>query len=140
VNKKYLLALALGVVLVGGCAPQDRTESDREQQSYEDLDELRQAIEDAGHECDQYRVVEDPILALHRAECSRGVSLVIHQDTEQAQESINDVADHVNAAGEVSVHLIGPNWSVNCGQEVELCTQLQNGGVGGGVIERAPDA
>src|SRR5690606_16292245 len=89
---------------------------------YESIYDLREKVEEAGTTCTDWSIVAEPTNAVERASCTSAVVLSIHRDAAQVQRSIEAIAEvTVAALDRASVHLIGPNWSVNCGDSVSLC-------------------
>lgn len=92
---------------------------------YESVFDMREIVEDAGITCDTWEVIGDVINAVERAECTRTVVFSIHESASQARAAVDDVAAvSTGLLDRRSGHLIGPNWSMNCGDDVELCERL----------------
>ena len=87
--------------------------------------DLRTAVESSGYACSGWEVIAEPIDAIERATCTDQVVVSIHTDASQAQAAIENTAEIVTSMlDEDSVHLTGPNWSINCGSDLDLCEQF----------------
>lgn len=91
---------------------------------YSSVFDLRERIESIGYMCTSWEVISSPTNALERAQCA-DVVLSIHTNASEAQMSVDNVAELMTSIEVMSVHLIGPNWSVNCSDDEDLCDQLQ---------------
>jgi hypothetical protein len=92
---------------------------------YDNVGQLGDAVEDAGYRCDTFEVISDPAGALERAECTSSVTLGIYADQDEAWASVETVHTLMDGLGGLSVHVVGPNWTVNCGDDEQLCRDLQ---------------
>jgi len=91
---------------------------------YSSVFDLRERVESIGYMCTSWDVLSSPTNALERAQCA-DVVLSIHTNASEAQMSVDNVAELMTSIGVMSVHLIGPNWSVNCSDDEDLCDEFQ---------------
>lgn len=96
-----------------------------EAQEYTGVRELRTAVEAAGHMCTSFEMVDDPTGALERAACTYSTTLGFYSEQAEAWASLDSLRFAADITGDRSVHLVGPNWTVNCGDDVVLCEDLQ---------------
>jgi hypothetical protein len=74
--------------------------------------------------------VADPVSALERATCSDEVVLSVYTDADQVQTAIDEFIEGPGAmAAELeveleSVWLVGDTWSINCGEDMNLCAKF----------------
>lgn len=122
----------IALAVLAGCGSRDPGTTDPQSSetsappapvSYESVYDLRAVIESSGIECDPWEVLSTPVNAVERALCGEH-PIAIHADAAQAQMSVEEVADGVNGIGRTSVHVTGPNWSINCGEDEALGQQL----------------
>lgn len=108
---------------------------------YESVSDLREAVEASGHSCDAFGVREDlPGNATESADCTSGSVISVFPSATDAQAAAEDVNEvFTSFFGIESVHLVGPNWSINCAVNLELCEDLQNS-MGGSIVASEPDA
>jgi len=105
---------------------------------YSSVYDLRDRAERAGVTCAGWDVVASPTRAIERAVCTDQLTFAIHTDASQVAESVENIAQVTNELlGQRSVVLVGPNWSVNCSDDVTACEQL-HGILGGEVETREP--
>ena len=105
---------------------------------YDSVYDLRELVEEGGTECADWEVLAEPAGATERATCTSSVVLSLYTDAAQVARSIDTTAAITNSVDLVSAHIAGPNWSVTCGEEVQLCRRLRDH-VGGELEIRSPD-
>ena len=95
---------------------------------YDSVFDLRDAIEATGYECDTFEIRSGASSqARESAECSDAVLLTIFDNATDAKAAAESTAEIVTGIiGLNSVHLIGPNWSINCGDEQSTCEDFQD--------------
>lgn len=100
---------------------------------------LREALElHTSFRCTGYAEVLEVRGALERATCGDEYVISVYASQTDVKESVDVVANIVNMTGSVSVHAIGENWSVNCGDNEKLCQEIGNG-LGGELHIRKPE-
>jgi hypothetical protein len=131
-----VLAAAFGWVRDGGA--DDDELSTATARAFDNIDDLRDAVEDAGISCTEFSLRGSSEFAAASADCTDSLVLAIHDSDADAR------AQHALRAtllggltGESSHTLIGPNWSVNCPEE--QCDQLQ-AVLGGEILTSDGDA
>jgi hypothetical protein len=132
-TRTFLIAL-VALVVLAGCGGSNSDSGDTSAPpapvSYESVYDLKNIVENIGVECDTWSIIPTPDNAVERATCTESLVMAIHTDAAQVQRSVDSVAATLNAFGRASVHVTGPNWSINCGQDEELGQQLA-GATGG---------
>jgi hypothetical protein len=58
------------------------------------------------------------------ADCTGNVTLSIHADATQVQQSVEFSAELFRSLGLVGTYLTGPNWSITC-YDTDACEDLQ---------------
>lgn len=91
---------------------------------YESVYDIRVAVEESGFQCSDWEVVSEPIGAVERATCTSAVVFSIYADASQARSSIDIARDLIVSLGRDSVFLVGPNWSVNCSDDLVRCEEF----------------
>jgi hypothetical protein len=95
---------------------------------YSSVDDMRDVVESAGFACTAWRPLTEvePTDAVEIAKCTSDAIFLIHTDAAQVRMSVDSRAETINSlTGGTSVALLGPNWAVNCGEEVDTCAELQ---------------
>lgn len=128
-------ALAAGIaVATGGSGTGEQGGAATAREQYDTVEQLRDAVEAAGYECTMFERVATPTNAVERAACTSEVTLAIHTDNAQAWASVRAVNTLLDGTGLKSVHLVGSNWTVNCGDLERTCEQLHE--AMGGQLDR----
>jgi hypothetical protein len=84
--------------------------------------------------CTTYNEIPNPTGAVARAECTEQSGFGIFNDKTEAEKSARSVGEMVaGALGDPSIHVVGQNWTVNCGSDRPLCEQVQ-AGLGGELL------
>ena len=104
---------------------------------YDSVYDLREQVEEAGLACNAWAIIANPDGATERATCSPQVVLSIYENASEVQRSVDRIAEMSLAVDLSSNHVVGPNWSVNCGAEADLCTSLWES-LGGEIDSREP--
>jgi hypothetical protein len=104
---------------------------------YDSVYDLRDRAEEAGVTCEDWVIIGNPDGAIERATCTSAVVLSIHENAAEVQRSVDFTADLALAFDLKSHHVVGPNWSVNCGSEADICVALRES-LGGEVDSREP--
>jgi hypothetical protein len=105
---------------------------------YDSVYDLREKVESVGYGCTEWSIVADPAEAEERASCTDVVVLSIHTNAAQVQRSVDGVAElTLEVLDSDSIHLVGPNWSVNCGEDLPLCEGFRQV-LGGEIDHRQP--
>jgi hypothetical protein len=81
---------------------------------------MRERVEASGFECTAWTIRGTNDYAVESADCTDAVVFAIHESASQAQEQIELRASLVGR----TATLLGPNWSVNCGDDEALCQEL----------------
>jgi hypothetical protein len=106
---------------------------------YRDVAELRGELESkTSVRCTAYEEIASPTGALERATCTTEIVLSIYLDQEQAEATAKQIGELV--AGSLatdSIHLVGENWTVNCGADRALGDELQ-AALGGELVISKP--
>jgi hypothetical protein len=93
----------------------------------ETIEDLTAAVEATGYECDVNTPREANEYATDSLDCTSAVVLAIHDNEEnaraQAEARMALMASFTDDP--TNYTLIGPNWSVNCGDDEALCEDLQ---------------
>lgn len=63
------------------------------------------------------------------------VVFATHTDSDQVRVAVDRRAEDITAIGNDSIALIGVNWSVNCGDDLDTCNVLK--ATLGGTVEVA---
>lgn len=103
--------------------------------AYASADQLRMAVEATGAlRCLPYEQLANPYEAIERATCSETFVFSIHTDHAQAYASAVSTNEVISTLGDhINVHLVGSNWSINCGTEAATCESLRRG-LGGEIV------
>lgn len=129
-NWSGALTLCFVVLWLGGCATPVEEDA-----RYETVSDLRGAVEASGHDCDAFEARPDlPGNAIGSADCTSNSVISIYPDAASAQAGAEDVNElFASFFGTASVHLVGPNWTINCAVDLELCEHLQTS-MGGSLV------
>jgi ABC-type uncharacterized transport system auxiliary subunit len=144
---KNLVLLATLATILSACAADDEpepasaeriaSEDETEQEAeevvdaapdrntrYDDVYELREAIETAGIDCTHWSIIAEPRNAVERATCTEAIVVSIHSNASEAQRSIDSTTEIMTPFGLDSGNIIGPNWTVNCSSGRTRCEEL----------------
>lgn len=92
--------------------------------TFANIYELRNGIESTGYTCIEWSILEQVLNAVERAHCTSSVTIGIHEDATQTQRSIESIGDLMSMLDRESHFATGPNWSVSCGEDEDLCSGL----------------
>jgi hypothetical protein len=99
--------------------------------------DLRTAIETTGYTCDAWEPATTES-AQERAHCTDAVVLSIYTDLAQMEAAVQETASLATQLGLESVHLVGDDWSINCGGDLDLCARFSRA-IGGEIQTFSPD-
>lgn len=101
---------------------------------YESVHHLRSTLESVGVSCTRWRVFDFPGQgATGRADCTDAVLLTIYPDETTARRAVEDAGRTIAQYGLVGFYIVGPNWSLTCGNAEVSCHLLRNQ-IGGDVV------
>jgi hypothetical protein len=102
---------------------------------YFSIAELRDDVEaKTSMRCTTYNEIPNPTGAIARAECTEQSGFGLFNDKTEAEASARSVGEMVaGGLGDASIHVVGQNWTVNCGSDRPLCEQVQ-AGLGGDLL------
>jgi hypothetical protein len=128
-----LVALGLTLLALAGCAadsdpaaaPTSTTPAaatTAPPATYADVIALRDALAGTPAECTDFEVTPDPIGARERAQCTDVLTLGIYDSRADAYASAQEINRTINETlDQRSFHVVGQNWSVNCGDDTYTC-------------------
>lgn len=111
--KKLLATLAAATILMTGCGP------DESGGSYSDVEALRDAFIEAGHECDEWEQSNQVLGAAQSGECGTETVLSTYLTHDAVQDRIAETKESLGGllGGE---WLTGENWIINTDNAREL--------------------
>jgi len=92
---------------------------------YQSVFDIREKTEEAGViQCTAWAIRGPGDYDVESADGTDAVVFQIHENASQAQEAADLRAALVGGLAGVDGALLGPNWSVNCGDDEDLCNEL----------------
>lgn len=104
--KKILATLAVATLLTTGCGP------DESGGSYSDVEALRDAYIEAGHECDDWEQSNQVLGAAQSGDCGMDTVLSTYLTRDAVQDRIAETKDSIFAEA-TGDWLTGENWIIN---------------------------
>lgn len=92
--------------------------------TFDSVYDLREGVEAYGFDCTDWSINSETLNAVERAQCTSSVNFGIHADATEVQLSIETIADLMTSIGSEVHFATGPNWSVLCGEDETLCSNL----------------